>query len=179
MNSATSSVNADLLRVLSTLSSTQPLTALAPPELHPRPDPRAITTLLEAREYIYKHLLNDDFSAAVRRLIEYQHQRETHWHLRRREIVKRHASRPETEARLKALFESIGTVPSGNVESEEEELRRFDMEVWDKCKAMVGEITTELGKLGVPGFIWEAGPEFRQGVIRILEDLCEEKKQGK
>ena len=96
--------------------------------------------------------------------------------------MERHKERPETEARLAAVLASLGQVQKPTVRNEEQELLDYDDGVFEKSKAMVQEMQGEFARLGIPLFCKDVAYDvadeklkaWRQRVVELLEDLCEE-----
>lgn len=156
---------------------------LTSPALPARPDPRTITTLAAANRYITRHLSTCTLTlSGIRSLKSWQHAKERSWYFGRQELLKRHRERPENEAKLAAFLQSMGQVAKPTPRNEEQELREYDAMVLEKSQGMVREMEREMNRLGIPLFCEGVDYQvdepmlgmWRQRVVELLEDLCEE-----
>jgi len=76
----------------------------------------------------------------------------------------------------------MGQVAKPTPRNEEQELREYDAMVLEKSQGMVREMEREMNRLGIPLFCEGVDYQvdepmlgmWRQRVVELLEDLCEE-----
>ena len=150
----------------------------------PKPDDRvvakSITTLAAANRHIVRTLApRADFRLEIRRLRDWQRGKERVWAEERSKLIKRHENRGETQALLSAILGgNVGPPPL----TAEQELKKFDLEIYAKSRNLVAQCEAEFDRLNVPLFVTgvdygvekEVLGEWRLRVSELLEDLCEE-----
>ena len=124
----------------------------------PIPDASTIVTWPSAIRYVTKYIANNESAAArIKHLIAQQHQHEREWWTGREAIVKRHSGRAQRQAQAATLLKAIGGVVAANPPSEDPEVDRRELEVYDRkvygeLRKMSADFDRQLRGLGVPLF---------------------------
>ncbi|KAG0635150.1 hypothetical protein HOY80DRAFT_471174 [Tuber brumale] len=149
-------------------------------------DPSKIEEWNAALRYVMREVCkNEAIMAAIKKMINSQHEHEKAWFRAREEIVNKHKVRKESGKKVEDLLRKLGTLPLAQQaivqptpESEAEELALFDRKVYTRSEQMVAHMTREFGSMGIPFFCHpsSAGPEMldrKRRMVELLQDLSE------